>query len=438
MRRTWIRVCWFAVVVVVAFAAAACPIGVAGDGVLHCYLTWQGDTSTTITVNYHTASEGHPSLVFYDTVSRNGDPMAYRFRSSGASHSIPGLDFFVGAQRDVHVVEIGGLDPGTTYYFVAGDARTGFTEEKMFRTIPANGAVNFVTGGDMGTGDVVRDLLAHAALESPYFGLVGGDVAYANGQVGQWGEWEKWLDNWELQMVTPEGYTVPMILAIGNHETLGGFGQFLTPKESARFYFGYFAQDGTGYDPRRRAYFDRWIGDKIRLFVLDSGHVTPVNGEQKDWLESELAATSANVLTFAVYHVPMYPSHRDFQAPSVSSIVRNAWRPAFDAYGLTAAFENHDHVQKRTKRLKNDAPDPEGTLYIGDGCFGRSPREGIQAMALEDPDELATLGLSENYLATWNSRRHFWAVDVAADGSTVDFQAIDETGVVFDTYTLIP
>lgn len=428
----------YSVVVVIAIAAAACPFGIAGDGVLHCYLTWQGDTSTTMTVNYHAAPGRNQSVVYYDTVSRGGSPSAYAFSAVGASHRIPGLDLFFGAQRDVHVVELTELDPGTTYYFVAGDPGTGYTQEKMFRTIPASDAVNFVTGGDMGTGDVVRDLLSYAALESPYFALIGGDIAYADGKAREWGEWEKWLDNWEAGMVTPEGYTVPMILAIGNHEAAGGFGQFIAPKAAAPFYFGYFAQDGSGFAPQRRAYFDRWIGDTCRLFVMDTGHVTPLMGAQKTWLEAELAATPSDVLTFALYHVPMYPAHRGFAPPSVSSLVRNAWRPLFDQYGLTAAFENHDHVQKRTKRLKNDEPDPNGTLYIGDGCFGRSPREGAQAMDLEDPDELMNLGLSESYLAAWNSRRHFWAVDIAADASTVEFSAIDADGVMFDSYTLVP
>jgi 3',5'-cyclic AMP phosphodiesterase CpdA len=415
--------------------AAACPFRGVGDGILHCYLTWQGDTSTTMTINYHAAPGGAQTAVYYDKVSRGGDPNAYALQTLGSAFEIPGLNVFAGAKREIHVVRLTNLEPGQTYYFVAGDASTGFTQEKMFRTVPATGAVNFVTGGDMGTDNVVRSLLAQAALESPFFGLIGGDVAYANGRTTSWREWEKWLDNWESQMVTPGGYTVPMVLAIGNHETNGGYGQFADPTNAAPFYFGYFAQYGAGFTQARSAYFDRWFGDKIRLFVLDSGHVTAIDGAQKTWLETELAATPAGVLTFALYHVPMYPSERNFEG---SAALRAAWRPAFDTYGLTAAFENHDHVQKRTKRLVNDTPDANGTLYIGDGCFGRTPRPGNQAMDLENPAELSALGLTENYLAAWSSRRHFWTVNVAADASTVDFSAIDENGVVFDTYTLVP
>src|SRR5437868_701416 len=38
----------------------------------YVYLTWQGDTSTTITVNYQTMEEAESSAVYYDTSSHKG------------------------------------------------------------------------------------------------------------------------------------------------------------------------------------------------------------------------------------------------------------------------------------------------------------------------------------------------------------------------------
>ena len=40
----------------------------------HVYLTWQGDTSRTITVNYQTLEPTDASTVLYDTKPRNGRP----------------------------------------------------------------------------------------------------------------------------------------------------------------------------------------------------------------------------------------------------------------------------------------------------------------------------------------------------------------------------
>ena len=147
------------------------------------------------------------------------------------------------------------------------------------------------------------------------------------------------------------------------------------------------------------------------------------------------AAICVQASSFAAYHVPIYPSHRAYGL-SDSTLVRAAWLPLFDAYDLTAAFENHDHMHKRTKRLRNNVPDPDGTLYLGDGCLGMAPRDGAQAQLLDDPAELERLGLPESYLAAWSSTRHFWLVEVPQGGRSVHFTAVDADGVAFDAYDL--
>ena len=124
----------------------------------HCYLTWQGDPSTTVTVNFHTACPGHQSRVRFDTEPRGGVVEAYGLQSVGASHRVPGLRLFPGADRTIHVVELTGLTPGQTYYFVAGDEETGYSDERKFRTLPLDGPLRFITGGDLGTEAVVGDL----------------------------------------------------------------------------------------------------------------------------------------------------------------------------------------------------------------------------------------------------------------------------------------
>lgn len=425
----------FVGVLLLGMVGLSCPDDGSRSGVFHCYLTWQGDTGTTMTVNYHSAEAG-PSHVFFDTESQDGDPAAYRFVAEGTSHHVPFLRLFEDADRPVHTVELTGLSPGETYFFVAGDEATGFSTEKKFRTISDNGALRIVSGGDIGTGSAVSGLFRHAAAQDPHVALVGGDIAYADGRLKEWDEWDEWLDLWERHMVTPDGYEVPMILAAGNHEVDSSFFAFATPLFSAPFYFGYLAQDGSGIEPGRRAYFSRWLGNNLRLFVLDSAHVTPLTGHQLDWLRAELAATPDDVLTVALYHVPLYPSHRNFGPLSISALVRTAWRRTFDEFGLDLGFENHDHMHKRTHPLRNNRIDPEGTVYLGDGCFGRSPRDGDQARRLEDPAELARLGLEENYLAAWASRRHFWSLEYDPVTGALTAMAIDETGTIFDSTQL--
>lgn len=369
----------------------------------HTYLTWQNDTSTTMTVNFHTR-KGSKSFVRYDTVSHSGDPEGYALEAQGASHKISGL----ADKRSIHVVELTGLEPGETYYFIAGDKKKGFTEEKKFRTIPSGDApIRFVTGGDMNIGRITERLQALAGEQDPMFTIVGGDLAYVNGELAGYKKWDRWLRNWEKYMVTPGGYLIPMVLAIGNHEVKGAYSQ---PTGNAPFYFGYFAQT------RLRSYFTRKFGDNFVFFILDTGHIASHGGDQKTWLEEALQDAEATKFKFAIYHIPLYPSFRPFEGKP-SELGREHWAPLFDKYGLTTAFENHDHTHKRTKRITANEVNTEGVLYLGDGSFGVGPRDVAETLRW--------------YEVTASSTSHIWLVDVTS--SKVVYRAINEEGEVFDS-----
>lgn len=384
------------VLALVLTSAPACSIP------MYTYLTWQGDTSTTITVNFQTAEPGGTSTVYYDTAPREGDIDAYAYQAAGTSHTIPNLP----AERTVHVVELTGLQPNTTYYFVAGEDEGGFSPEYSFSTIPDGPEpIRFVTGGDMNVGYGARDLMKLAGQQDPMFVVVGGDIAYANGDLKNYKKWDRWFRYWTDGMVTTDGRMIPLVLAIGNHETDGSYGQ---SPEQAPFLFGYFAQSS-------RSYFSRTFGENFAFLVLDSGHAAAHDGDQRVWLEATLQWFRDTPYTFAVYHVPLYPSHRPYDG-AYSVLGRRHWEPLFSEYGLTAAFENHDHTHKRTHLIKDGQIDPDGVLYLGDGCFGVDVRP---------VDEVRRW-----FEAEASSTQHFWIVDVTEDGAT--YRAMNRDGEIFD------
>jgi hypothetical protein len=371
----------------------------------HVYLTWQGDTSRTMTVNYQTFEPAETSTVCFDTKPRKGRPNEYRHTATGTSHQIAGLL----DERRIHWVELSGLTPGQTYYFIAGDSRNGFSAEQKFRTIPSGAQkLRFVIGGDMGVGPDVAVLLQRAAKLSPAFGVVGGDIAYAGDLLTNYSKWDAWLDLWETNMVTRSGDAVPMVLAIGNHEVRTGSSPSPT---NAQFYFRYFAQ------ARDRSYYCRTFGENLVMFLLDSGHISPQDGEQAAWLDAQLTAHAGFPHKFAAYHVPLYPSYRPFDgAGSVKG--RQSWLPLFDKHHLTTAFEHHDHAFKRTPLLRENRPNPQGTLYLGDGGWGMPARKVDTNLRW--------------YEAKAASIQHFWRVDVSRD--RVEYRAINKEGKVFDVY----
>ncbi len=370
----------------------------------YVYLTWQGDTDTTITVNFHTFQPTASSVVLYDTMSRGGNSVNYRFQTHGSSLQIKGLP-----GRYIHRVELTGLQAGQTYYFVAGDPETGFSAERKFRTLSNDDSpVRFVTGGDMGIGEEVPALLRRAAVLEPQFALIGGDIAYVNGDIASVYIWDQWLQNWCTEMITPKGYTIPIAASIGNHEVQGGY---QGNPDKAPFYFGFFPQSGN------RSYFRQQFGHHLVVYFLDSGHIAYHGGKQAKWLEAHLKEDQDIPYRFAIYHVPLYHSYRAFDN-EWSQAGRTHWGPLFDKYGLTTAFENHDHMFKRSKLLRDGRESDKGVLYLGDGAWGKGPR---------------TLDLTMRpYLEKAGATLHFWLVDTTAE--RVEYRAIDINGRVIDVY----
>jgi phosphodiesterase/alkaline phosphatase D-like protein len=187
----------------------------------HVYLTWQSDPATTMTVNFQTEKLTSPAPsgnVLYDT--RSGVGRSYRLSATGSAAELELLP----TTRFVHTIELSGLKPATTYYFVAGDSTAGYSAERRFVTAPDDDTpIRFVVGGDMAVSERASRLEMEAAKTEPLFCVLGGDLAYANGDPLLWEIWDRWLDSWQQHMVTPQGHTIPIVAAIGNHEVRGGY-----------------------------------------------------------------------------------------------------------------------------------------------------------------------------------------------------------------------
>lgn len=374
----------------------------------HIYLTYSGDPETSIDVNMLMHKHDDTIDVHYDTESRHGKPLEYRNKVTAVYHQTL---MELSDERTMHVAALTGLEPGTTYYFTVGNEDDGYTREYKFRTLPGGDApIRFINGGDMGTDSVVTELLREAAKLDPDFAVIGGDIAYAE-VLGEFRQWDKWFDNWEKYMVTSDGRMIPIAATIGNHEVT----EFISEDDQlqAPWYMGFFSRQS------EHLYYSRTFGDHSVMYFLDSGHATPVDGAQTEWLAQEMEKYKDVPYSFAVYHVPLYPSYRDFDRKE-SAAVREHWLPIFDQYELTAGFEHHDHSFKRTKPLRNNEIAEHGTVYVGDGCFGTNPRD--------------TDTKPRWYNEVQRGIRHFWVVDVSNDG--VEFEARDKDGDKLDSFTL--
>ncbi|MGB0415057.1 MAG: purple acid phosphatase family protein [Coraliomargarita sp.] len=375
----------------------------------HVTFTYMGSPSTSLTANWQHINSANldsinEAIVYYDTKPRGGKLDQYQFSTSGEIHSIDGLN-----DRVVGRVNMEGLKPATTYYIVVGSETGGISEELAVRTIPSDDRpLRFVSGGDMGISEEAHQLLKHAASYDPDFVIIGGDIAYANGDLNSVRNWDIWFNRYTESMRTSDGRTVPLVLAIGNHEVPNdGSG-----RKDAPFYFGFFGQDDAN------SYYKREFGANLGMIVLDTGHTTP-HEAQVDWIDASLDQLSDKTHTLAVYHVPFFPSAREYMSPN-SVKGRELWAPIFDKHNLSFAIENHDHSFKRSHPMKGAEPatDGIGTVHIGDGCWGTSAR----------PIEYN----GRPYLAKSGSIQHFWVVDVSSE--SIQWRALDIQNRVFDVY----
>lgn len=368
-------------------------------------LTYMGDPSTTLTVNWQTELPPQGQVfVSYWSESSDGELL----EAEAKVWQVDGLP-----DRTLYRAQLTGLEPDTVYYLNLEGSKVANPDAEgclKVRTIPADDRpLRFATGGDMGVSNDTRMLLRHAASHSPDFAAVGGDIAYANGALNNAHLWDKWLSIYTEEMVTPDGFTIPLMLAIGNHEVKGAYNR---NPSAAPFFFNYFGQD------TEKSYFARQFGANLGFLVLDSGHTT-THASQVPWLEEQLQAYSDLKYRAAIYHVPLYPTRRDFM-DQYARQGRKHWGPVFDAHDLTVAFENHDHTFKRSHLLRDGerATDGDGTLYLGDGCWG------IKANQIQPGGRW--------YHDVCGSVQHFWLVDVSNEGLL--YRAYDLDNVVFDVY----
>ncbi len=336
------------------------------------FLTWKDDPCTTMIVDWHVEDGQEVPLLEYrkkgaeEWRTANGTEGKYPF-----------------AKRRLFREELAGLEAGTTYEFRFG----ADGEVRTFRTMPSSlqNPVKFAVGGDTRHQTEWFEKMNRLAVShEPDFVVLGGDLAYENGEEGSVQNIIDWFDAFGKTMVTKSGRVVPVLVAIGNHEVRGGFigsaqakslreenptlSEEAVREKLAPYFYNLFACPG---QPGYRA---MDFGNYLSLILLDSNHTNPIDGTQRDWLEKALAARKDCPNVFPVYHVPAYPSVRPFDEP-VSTLVRRHWVPLFEKFGVRLAFENHDHAFKRTKPLREGKVDPEGIVFLGDGAWGVGPRQ---------------------------------------------------------------
>ena len=387
---------------------------------LAMYLTWQRDPTTTMTIQWHAEPGSQGATLQY----------APRGSKTAPARITPAATTMPHTGRTIYTAELNALTPDTEYVFrllhPAGATRSA---EYWFRTMPSvpDRPIRLAFGGDVRHRQSWMEAVnRQAARFDPDAIVWGGDLAYADGLAENFNRWEEFFDACMNTLVTPSGRVIPIIVGIGNHEVLGGYywGQSrgrdayentdAFRERIAPFFYSMFAFPGhPGYGVLD-------FGNYMSILMLDTDHSGPIEGTQTDWLRTALRERAHVTHVLPVYHVPAYPSVRDYHG-AVSARVREHWVPLFEQAGVRVAFEHHDHAYKRTVPIRAGEPSPDGIVYIGDGAWGVGVRD------THDPREVW-------YLERADSVRHFILVTLL--GEHLDLKVITEDGDLIDHIAL--
>ena len=377
-------------------AGAVPALALVDDNPSQIHHTWQrDDTAHTMAVSWKTSSDVG-GVVYYDTVSGDSTPSSYGFSVEAVSHSSDDINGIY------HDAELTGLEPETVYYYICGSPETGFSEERSFKTLSlVRSHLRIVAGGDSRTNPELRDLVSSVMAQyGPDFVFYNGDFVNNGNDDAQWDDFFDQADNlW----VTSEGYGIPIVPAIGNHD--GG---------------------SSNYDerlalPGNEEWYSLNFGSDIHLVVLNSESTVEGFGLQTEWLRADLEKHKEYPWKFVLFHRNVLKNYHDIWLTGV-----NRWIPILDEYGVDIIFSGHSHNYQRSvpvnwtrSRTEAQASYDEGIMYLTSGAWGAPLYETVEGW----------------WVASTASRLHFTLIDMYANG-TLKLQAIDETGEVFDKVAL--
>lgn len=387
------------------FRETAYPSSPAPD---HLQLTWQGDPSTSATIQWRTDDNADAGLLWIAPKAAFFAEGADAARRIEAEHEeLTSRQIVNDTVIRLHRARLDDLQPGTDYLYAASaDGGESWTAMREFRTAAERGAepYSFVYLGDPQNGlDQWGGLIREADFRFPEarFYMIAGDLIDKGTERDNWDQFFH-----EGSSVFDRSAVVP---AIGNHDSHGGH---------PTLYLQHFALPGNGtenLDPGRTYHVTY---QDLLIVVMDSNYDLIEPELQTEWLDRVLGESDAR-WKVVIYHHPFYASRpgRD------NYPLREAWGPIFDRHQVDIAFQGHDHAYMRTVPMRGHEPAPEGehgTIYL-------VAVSGTKMYEQELPD-FAAFGATE--------QRTYQIVEVDPEAGTLAYRAINSEGETIDSFDL--
>jgi len=326
-------------------------------------LVWTDDPTTKVTIAWDQGQVENP-VVYYGKDDFGQEWQKY------PAEQIPTRIVAEYRGMNNHFATLQNLEPEQNYYFVIRDNE--YTSDRFwFKTAPDQPkAFTFIAGGDTKSIDppLTAGRLSHRMVAKlrPLFVIFNGDFCSGNGTNDE--DWQRWLDDWAFLTTTDDGRMIPIIPVHGNHED----GDYTVLNKLFNVPYQ--------YDNEENIYYSLSFGGNF-FHIIALNTQTAGFEDQTKWLEKDLRKYQDFTFKFAGYHKPMRP-HTALKSENDHLV--EAWAPLFYQYKLDIAMEGDSHMSKITFPIRpSEEPgssegfirdDENGTMYIGDGSWGASPR----------------------------------------------------------------
>jgi hypothetical protein len=313
-----------------------------------------------------------------------------------------------GNDMELFSVELTGLATDTRYcYEVAIDGRV-LASGLSFRTAPTSvqDRVSFMALGDYGQGTLVQEKVAAQMLErvaQTDLVLTTGDNAYGSGTYRQ-------LQDFVFEVYRELFPQIPFFPTVGNHD-------YMTD-DGAPYFANFFLPQNAWNEAEREAYWSFDYGP-VHFIGLDSEEA--IDREAEDdmiaWAEDDLASTD-KPWTVALWHRPAFSGNPDGGG---SVTVEERLHPLMQRHGVALVLMGHQHFYERFHPLLDgeiSTFEEGGVTYVITGGGGN-----FLVSVEEHPLDVAR-------------GREFHFVRVEVDDCGLEFEAINEEGVVFDSFQL--
>ena len=394
------------------FPASAEDAVVSGTAPTRISVAVNGDPSTQKGITWYT-NENTSSAV--EITAIDGTPVT--------SCTITYDDVFEWEGKFVHKALVSDLTPGTLYFYRVGNG-TDFSETGEFITDNDDNSFSFVTIADVQAGNLDNFKKGAKVAKAAFDTDPSAEFIVNMGDFTDDSTNEEW-DNYDIAMGELNRSTTIVPVA-GNHDGLGVEYWFnnmfnLDTSESVQ------VKDGVNYS------FDY---GNAHFAVLNTNDILSISIPQLTWLKNDMNSTDKDWKIVFLHKSP-YSLGKDAKWPD-ALYLQESLTKVLDECNVDLVMGGHDHQYLRTKPLKNNKVNEDGTVYVLSGTAGTKRYEVREFLAgnFLKTEWIGALTIQKNGYGNYWDGQSWEQTNPAYMGGIFNSISIDGGKLTFNSYVL--